>query len=363
MSVPHLVIAAGGTGGHMFPAQALAEEMLARGWRVVLSTDARGAGYAGGFPAAVIRTVAASASPSRGGVWARLLVPLRLAWGVAMAAAAMLQRRPACVIGFGGYPAIPALTAAWILRIPRLIHEQNAVLGRVNEVFARRVHFVACGSWPTDLPRGVTGRHIGNPLRQAVAQAAGTAYAPPGLAAGLLVFGGSQGAGIMRVVPEAVALLSDRMRAGLTVAQQARAEDAEAVRAAYAAMGVAAEVQPFFTDMPKRLATAQLVICRAGAASVADIAAVGRPAIFVPLALALRNEQTANAAAMAMAGAAEIVPESQLTAARLAGHIAAILGDPARASAMAHAAAQLGRVDAAQRLADIVIALAKGERP
>jgi len=360
-----LVIAAGGTGGHMFPAQALAEEMLRRGWRVALSTDARGAGYAGGFPEAVRREVVRSASFARGGAVAKLAAPFRLAAGVWAAIRAFRRERPDCVAGFGGYPAFPAMAAAWLLGLPRLIHEQNGVLGRVNRLFARRVHALACGTWPAVLPEGVQGIPVGNPVRAAVAARAGAAYTPPGADGRLrlLVFGGSQGARVMRIVPQAVALLPEAMRARLEVAQQTRAEDHEEVAAAYRKLGVNAELRPFFDDMAERLAAAQLVICRSGASSVADITVIGRPAIFIPLAIAIRDEQSANAAPLVAAGAAEVIAESELTAERLAAHIAAILGDPERAARMAAAALALGRPLAAQDLADLVETIARGESP
>lgn len=181
MAGPLLLIAAGGTGGHMFPAQALAEAMVARGWRVKLSTDARGARYAGGFPKAVTVEEVASATFARGGAAAKLAVPFRILGGVLAAVWAMLRDKPAVVVGFGGYPTIPALAAAWLLRRPRMIHEQNGVLGRVNRLFARRVDKVACGTWPTDLPAGVEGVHSGNPVRAAVLERAGAGYIPPAI--------------------------------------------------------------------------------------------------------------------------------------------------------------------------------------
>jgi hypothetical protein len=168
---PLAVLAAGGTGGHMFPAQALAEALLARGWRVELSTDERGARYAGAFPDAVARRIVPSATPARGETQGRFDVPLRISSGVLKAAGAMLRDRPRVVVGFGGYPSIPALGAAFLLRIPRLIHEQNGVLGRVNEGFARRVTAVACGAWPTQLPAGVPAVYVGNPCATRCANA------------------------------------------------------------------------------------------------------------------------------------------------------------------------------------------------
>lgn len=358
-----VLIAAGGTGGHMFPAQALAEAMVAKGWRVKLSTDARGARYAGGFPAAVPVVVLSSATFARGGVLAKLAVPFRIAGGVISALWSMLRDRPAVVVGFGGYPSIPALTAAWVLRAPRIIHEQNGVLGRVNQVFARRVDKVACGTWPTALPEGVAGEHTGNPVRAAVLERAGAGYIAPGdYPMELLVIGGSQGARVLsQVVPAAVAALPEGILRHLRVAHQARPEDMDAVVAAYAAAGVRAEVEPFFTDIPRRLSEAQLVVSRAGASSVADISVIGRPAILIPFAAATGDHQTANARGLAEAGAAVVMAEGGLDAGALSTQMAAVLGDATHAEAMARAALAQGRPDATERLVALVEALAGKE--
>jgi len=360
-----VIIAAGGTGGHMFPAQALAEEMLAAGWRVILSTDPRGARYTGGFPDAVEIEVVDSATFARGGVLGKLTAPLHLLRGVVRATLKMMSQRPDVVIGFGGYPAFPAMAAAWLTRHPRMLHEQNAVLGRVNRVFAKRVHHVACGIWPTELPKGVEGIHIGNPVRTAVLARDGAQYIPPGdYPMSLLVIGGSQGARVLSdVAPAAISLLPDDMLGHLRVSHQARAEDVEAVEQRYAAAGAQAEVQTFFEDVPARLAEAQLVISRAGASSVADISAIGRPAIFIPLGTALRDEQTANAKGMVEAGAAFSLVERDLTAIDLAKHIHAILSDAKTATAMAEAAKAYGRPEAASTLALLVEDLAEERRP
>ena len=362
---PLAVIAAGGTGGHMFPAQALAEELLARGWRVVLSTDARGARYAGGFPDAVARRVVPSASFARAGgggagLAARALVPFRVLGGVLKAAFGMLLDPPALVAGFGGYPAIPALGAAWLLRVPRMIHEQNGVLGRVNELFARRVHAVACGTWPTALPAGVAGQHTGNPVRGAVRAKAGAPYIPPGdYPMSLVVVGGSQGARILSdVVPAAMAALPDALRARLRIAHQARPEDLERVTAAYAEAGLRAEVAAFFDDIPRRFGEAQLVIARAGASTIADLTVIGRPAVLIPFAAAARDHQTANARAMGEGQAAVVIPERLLDASALAGNIRGILENAAGAEGMARAALSLGAPDAAARLADLAAQVA-----
>ncbi|MFN3273143.1 MAG: UDP-N-acetylglucosamine--N-acetylmuramyl-(pentapeptide) pyrophosphoryl-undecaprenol N-acetylglucosamine transferase [Paracoccus sp. (in: a-proteobacteria)] len=350
------LIAAGGTGGHMFPAQSLAELLLAEGWRVKLSTDDRGARYAGAFPQAVERQVVASATTARGGIAGKLAAPFRIAAGVWSARAAFRRDRPDVVIGFGGYPTIPALTAARMMGLPRMIHEQNGVMGRVNRLFAARVHRIACGTWPTDLPAGISGLHTGNPVRSAVLDRAATPYEAPGEGAlRLLVIGGSQGARVLSsIVPAAVAALPDDLRARLSVSHQARAEDMDRVTAAYAAAGITAEVQPFFTDVPDRIADAHLVISRSGASSLADITVIGRPAILIPFAAATGDHQTANAQALAEAGAAHVHPESVLDAESLTRDIRAILTDPAQATAMAAAALKLARPDAARRLYDLV---------
>ncbi|TGD66306.1 UDP-N-acetylglucosamine--N-acetylmuramyl-(pentapeptide) pyrophosphoryl-undecaprenol N-acetylglucosamine transferase [Tabrizicola sp. WMC-M-20] len=356
---PLLLIAAGGTGGHMFPAQALAEAMVRKGWRVKLSTDARGARYAGGFPHVVAVEQVASATFARGGMLTRALVPFRIAGGVLGAVLAQLRDRPAVVVGFGGYPTIPALAAAWVLRRPRMIHEQNGVLGRVNTLFAPHVDTVACGTWPTDLPEGVAGVHTGNPVRLAVLDRAGAGYIAPGdYPMSLVVIGGSQGARILSdVVPEAVALLPDAIRRNLRVAHQARAEDIDRVVAVYAEAGIRAEVQPFFTDIPARLSEAQLVVSRSGASSIADISVIGRPAILIPYAAATGDHQSANARGLSGAGAAIVIPEKLLDATGLSGHMAAVLSQPDAATLMAANALGQGRPDATDRLVALVEAL------
>jgi len=357
---PLLLIAAGGTGGHMFPAQALAEAMVARGWRVKLSTDARGARYAGGFPHQVQVVKLASATFARGGVLAKALVPVRIAGGVLAALWSMLRDWPAVVIGFGGYPSIPALTAAVLLRLPRMIHEQNGVLGRVNQIFATRVALVACGTWPTVLPAGARAEHTGNPVRQAVLDRAGAGYIPPGdYPMSLLVIGGSQGARILSdLVPAAIAALPDELKANLRIAHQARQEDADRVIQTSDAAGINAEVEPFFADIPRRLSECQLVISRSGASSVADISVIGRPAVLIPFAAATGDHQTANAKGLAQAEAAVILPEATLDTPRLTAHIAAILQNPPAAALMARQALSQGRPDATIRLAALVETLA-----
>ncbi|MBV7409356.1 UDP-N-acetylglucosamine--N-acetylmuramyl-(pentapeptide) pyrophosphoryl-undecaprenol N-acetylglucosamine transferase [Maritimibacter sp. DP1N21-5] len=363
---PLLVIAAGGTGGHMFPAQALAETMLARGWRVKLSTDARGARYAGGFPDRVAVEQVSSASFARGGTLAKLAVPFRILGGIFGSIGRMLTDRPSVVVGFGGYPSIPALSAALVTGRPRMIHEQNGVLGRVNKRFATRVQALACGTWPTTpMPEGAHPVHVGNPVRSAVLDRAGAGYIAPGdYPMSLLVIGGSQGAkALSDHVPAAIAALPEHLRSHLSVSHQARDEDAEAVAAFYADHGIRAEVKPFFADVPRRIAEAQLVISRSGASSVADISVIGRPSILIPFPHATDDHQTANARGLVDAGAAILIPESRLSPQVLAEQIASVLDNPDGAMQMARAALGQGKPDAAATLADLVEDLAATKAP
>ncbi|MEM1375425.1 MAG: UDP-N-acetylglucosamine--N-acetylmuramyl-(pentapeptide) pyrophosphoryl-undecaprenol N-acetylglucosamine transferase [Pseudomonadota bacterium] len=351
-----LVMAAGGTGGHMFPAQALAEAMLDKGWAVRLMTDARGARYVDAFPDGVEIEVVSSSTFARGGLAARAVVPFKIAGGVASATARFRKLRPAAVIGFGGYPSIPAMGAATLLKLPRLIHEQNGVLGRVNQLFAKRVDAIACGTWPTELPQGISGHDVGNPVRGAILGKAGAPYIPPGdYPMQILVLGGSQGARILSdIVPPAIAALPNEILTHLRVSHQAREEDLERVETFYADHGVTADVQTFFDDVPARLSEAQLLIARSGASTVADTSVIGRPAIFIPYAAALRDEQTANARALVEAGAAEIMQEAALEIAPLTRAIDGIMSDPARALAMSQAALSVAKPDATERLAALV---------
>jgi len=361
---PLLVIAAGGTGGHMFPAQALAEVMLRKGWRVKLSTDARGARYTGGFPHTVEIEEMSSATFARGGALAKLAVPFKIFGGVLGAISKMRKDRPDVVVGFGGYPTIPAMGAAWMMKLPRMIHEQNGILGRVNQVFAKKVDVVACGTWPTTLPEGVDGVQVGNPVRKAVMDRAGAGYIAPGdYPMSLLVIGGSQGARILSdIVPAAIAHLSPDILQNLRVSHQARGEDLDRVTAFYEDHGIAADVQPFFQDVPARMSEAQLVISRSGASSVADISIVGRPAILVPFAAAAGDHQTANARGLAEAGGAIVIPEGLLTETTLTENMTNILSNAAGASQMATAALSAGKPEATETLVALVEELAKKDQ-
>jgi len=357
---PLMIIAAGGTGGHMFPAQALAEAMQRKGWRVKLSTDARGARYTGGFPQAVGIEQVASATFARGGILAKIKVPFRIAGGVVGALFGMLRDNPAIVVGFGGYPSIPAIAAATILRKPRMIHEQNGILGRVNQIFATRVNAIACGTWPTRLPEGTEAQHTGNPVRLAVLEREGAPYIPPGdYPMSILVMGGSQGARILSdVVPSAIAALPVALHRQLRVSHQARTEDLIRVTAFYENHGIDADVSEFFQDVPRRMSEAQLIISRAGASSVADISVIGRPSILIPYAAATADHQTANARGLVEAEAAILIPEAALEPDTLTGQIGAVFSNPAAAVKMAHGALAAGRPDATERLVEMVETLA-----
>ena len=348
----------------MFPAQSLAEVMLRRGWRVKLSTDARGARYTGGFPHSVEIEQISSATFARGGALAKLAVPFRILGGVMSAAFGMMRDKPDVVVGFGGYPSIPAIGAAWLLRKPRMVHEQNGVLGRVNQLFAKRVDAVACGTWPTTLPEGIEGVHVGNPVRASVLERSEAGYIEPGdYPMSILVIGGSQGAKILSdVVPPAIAGLPAEILRNIRVSHQARDEDGDRVSAFYAEHGIAAEVEPFFRDIPNRMADAQLVISRSGASSVADISIIGRPSILIPYAAAAGDHQSANARGLVDAGAAILIPESKLEVSAVSDHIASVLPQPAAAISLAQAALSVARPNASQELADMVTTLAGKDR-
>jgi UDP-N-acetylglucosamine--N-acetylmuramyl-(pentapeptide) pyrophosphoryl-undecaprenol N-acetylglucosamine transferase len=345
----------------MFPAQALAEAMLAKGWRVKLSTDPRGARYTGGFPHSTEIEHVSSATLARGGVTAKLAAPFVISRGVLGALWALRRDRPAVVVGFGGYPTIPAMAAAFLMKLPRMIHEQNGILGKVNMMFAPRVDAVACGTWPTQLPDGVEGHHTGNPVRSAILERAEAGYISPGdYPMEVLVIGGSQGARILSdVIPPAIAALPMSTLRNVRVSHQAREEDQERVATFYADHGISAEVEPFFHDIPRRMTEAQLVISRSGASSVADISVIGRPSILIPYAAATGDHQTANARGLVEAGGAIMVPESQASVTALTELILSVLDNPDGAMQMARSAAKFGKPEATELLVSMVEALAE----
>lgn len=360
MSAP-FVLAAGGTGGHLFPAIALAGELVGRGRQVHLVTDSRTEALAGELPGVVIHSV--RAGRIGGG-------PVRTASALAGLAAGAVQARgllrrlaPAAVVGFGGYPSLPPMLAAVSLGLPTLIHEQNAVMGRANRLLAPRVRRIATGFPETaGLPRAARARasHTGNPVRAAILALAAAVYPAPGPEGPieLLVLGGSQGAHILaEIVPSALAMLPEGLRARLRVSQQARPEDLDAVVAAYAESGIPAEIASFFADVPERLAGAHLAVCRAGASTVSELAAIGRPAVLIPYPHAADDHQTANARAFAAAGGGRVLRQAGLNADAFAAALAALLADPAALTQMARQAAGFSRRDAARELARLALAL------
>jgi UDP-N-acetylglucosamine--N-acetylmuramyl-(pentapeptide) pyrophosphoryl-undecaprenol N-acetylglucosamine transferase len=360
---PLVLLSAGGTGGHLFPAEALANALRRLGLRVALATDHRAGALAGSFPADEIVQIAA-ATPSGRSPPQMAKAALVLGYGFLQASRALRRLRPAAVVGFGGYPTVPPVAAASVLRIPTVIHEQNGVMGRANRFLAKRVAAIATG-FPevTGIPGGASARivHTGNPVRPAVLAAAQIPY-PAALRGGklrLLVFGGSQGARVMSdIVPAAIERLPKDLLAQLVVTQQAREEDVLRVMTGYARSIGHAEVQPFFKDLPKRIAESHLVISRSGASTVAELAAIGRPSILVPLPGALDQDQAANAQFLAAIGAASVIPQAEFTPERLASEIRARIEDPARLTAAAKAARSAGLSDAAERLTALVLHLA-----
>ena len=353
---PLAILSAGGTGGHMFPAQALAEELLLRGWEVKLSTDERGARFTKSFPGAVKIEIVPSATFAKQGLIYKMKVPFLIFLGVFIALKAFWKHRPNIIVGFGGYPTIPALIASIFMRLPRIIHEQNGILGRVNQLFAKNVHLVACGTWPTTIPENIKYEHVGNPVRKEILGRSGSPYIPPGNhPMSILIMGGSQGAKILsNIVPEAIGNLPDELLKYIRVFQQAREEDCQRVKSYYVDKGIACEVLPFFDNIAKHLSEAQLIISRSGASSVADIGVVGRPSILVPLGSAIRDEQTLNAGPLKKVRAATVIAEQNLTVQRLNKAILKILSSPENASKMAANAHKTVVLDATNKLADRV---------
>jgi UDP-N-acetylglucosamine--N-acetylmuramyl-(pentapeptide) pyrophosphoryl-undecaprenol N-acetylglucosamine transferase len=365
---PNLILlAAGGTGGHVFPAEALARELLARGWDVELVTDGRGQAFGGDLAGVPVHRISA-ASPGKG-LWGKLKAGLIMGRGLMQANAMMRRMRPAGVVGFGGYPSVPAVLAAAGAQIPVAIHEQNAVLGRANGMLAAGAKLIAT-AFPSVAKLGKNGEgkqaRVGNPVRAAVAARRDAPYIAPTAAdplnlppLNLLVMGGSQGAAVFSdLIPAALALLPASLRARIRLSQQARPEDAPRAQEALAVLGLAeATVESFFRDVPERLEACSLAITRAGASTIAELTCIGRPAILVPYPFAADDHQTANARAVEAAGAAVCAPQDELTPQRLAELLTKLLTDTDAAAAMAAASHAWGCADAAQKLADRVEAL------
>ncbi|MEA2902831.1 MAG: UDP-N-acetylglucosamine--N-acetylmuramyl-(pentapeptide) pyrophosphoryl-undecaprenol [Alphaproteobacteria bacterium] len=358
-AAPVVLLAAGGTGGHLFPAEALAAALARRGVTVDLATDLRGGRYGARFPARAVHVIPSETVRSRNPISLARTVAL-LGFGLIKARALIGRIKPAAVIGFGGYPTVPPLLAASLSGVPTLIHEQNAVMGRANRLLAPRVTAIAttfAGVLDGSPALAAKATRTGNPLRPAVIAAAASPFMAPepdGLFR-LIVFGGSQGAAVLsEVVPAAIEHLDMALRTRLLLAQQARQEDLRRVRETYERLRIAADVAPFFADLPARIAAAHLVISRSGAGTVAELAAIGRPAILVPLPGALDQDQFANAGVLERAGGALRLQQPMFTPERLAAEIGALALAPQKLVAMAAAARSQGSIDAAERLADLV---------
>ncbi|MEO0635713.1 MAG: undecaprenyldiphospho-muramoylpentapeptide beta-N-acetylglucosaminyltransferase [Pseudomonadota bacterium] len=354
------LLAAGGSGGHIFPAQALAEELRERGWTVHLATDGRAERFAGAFEDDRVHVVP-SATFSKNPL--KLLKAMARLWkGYGVARALLTQLRPSVVVGFGGYPSFLPVFAAGRAGLPTLIHEANAVLGRANKALAGRVDAIAMG-FPLASPQSYGGKLTvtGNPVRRSVVEAANTAFVPPAADEPfrLLVFGGSQGAQFFSdVMPQVVGGLPFELGERLRVTQQARPEDEEDLRRWYAENEIEAEIAPFFSDMATRLAAAHLVISRAGASTVTELAVVGRPAVLVPYPHALDHDQATNAKAIADAGGVQVMAQSDASPEALREFLMGVMAEPKRLEAMASAARSTASPDAARLLADRCEAIA-----
>ena len=357
-----IALVAGGTGGHVFPAEALAGELRARGHALALITDRRGTAWSGAL--AGIESHAVRAGRVSGvGLARRVTGAADLALGGLQSRRLLRRLAPAVVVGFGGYASVPAMVAAASLRLPTVLHEQNALLGRANRLLAPRVTAIATSFAtverlrPADAAKAVL---TGNPVREAVRVLRDRPYPAP---AGngtvhLLVTGGSQGASVFaRVVPAAIARLRRELRARLRLAQQCRPEDLEAVATAYRGIEFTADLAPFFADLAERLGRAQLVIARAGASTVAELTTAGRPALLVPFAHAADDHQTVNARAVVAAGGAEMIAEGDFSAEVLAARLESLIDAPGRLAAMARAARAAGHDNAAANLARLVAGL------
>ncbi|MEZ5763747.1 MAG: undecaprenyldiphospho-muramoylpentapeptide beta-N-acetylglucosaminyltransferase [Xanthobacteraceae bacterium] len=361
---PLILLAAGGTGGHLFPAEALGAVLVARGLRVRLVTDERAIKYSGLFSDGMFDVVPSETVRSKNPL-ALARTGAMLAAGTVVALNLVRKHRPAAMIGFGGYPTLPPLMAARLMRVPTLIHDSNAVLGRANRFLAARVDAIATslpGVFDRDPALASKATLTGTPLRPAVLAAAAQPYATPATDGPLrlLVVGGSQGARIMAdIVPPAIERLEPALWRRLSLVQQVREEDFSRVRAVYDRLKIEAELAPFFTDLPARLAAAHLVISRSGAGTVAELAGVGRPSILVPLPGSIDQDQFANAGVLMQAGGAIRIPQTEFTPDRLASEISALAAEPRHLAEMAAKARKAGTLDAAERLADLVMKVAR----
>ena len=357
-----ILLCAGGTGGHLFPAEAVAHELNSRGYTVHLAADERVERFAGNFPAEEIHQIKSATFSSKNPI-GLVRTAISLLSGYLQSKRLIRELKPLVVAGFGGYPTVPPLLAATRMNVPTLVHEANAVLGRANRFLGGRVSRVAIGFGNTNSIGDIDVTVTGNPVRPAVLEAAKSDYRHRGEndPFNLLVFGGSQGAAYFsEVLPKACEQLSDKNRNLLRIVQQARPEDRELVTKTYQTMGIAAEVETFFVDMAARIADADLVISRAGASTVSELAVIGRPAILVPYPHALDHDQATNAATVSAEGGAVIFKQSALTAKVLADELTSAIEEPKRLALAAKNAKKTGKPDAAKVLGDMLEALASG---
>lgn len=358
---PHgsIALAAGGTGGHMFPAEALAQELKRRGRSVILITDDRGARYTGNFPADEQIEISA-ASPNVGGIIAKAFAAVSIAAGLIKSLIALRQRNIVAAVGFGGYPSFTAMKAAALLKIPYGVHEQNGVLGRANRQLVGDAKFIA-HAFPVleKVPTRVRERlaEVGNPVRDAVMAKQSTPMPPLGASEPItiLIFGGSQGASLFsEIAPKSLASLPSNLRTRLRIVHQARESELDQVRKIYDDVAIDNEVAPFFDDLPSRIADAGLVIARAGASTVTELSIIGRPSILVPLAIAMDDHQTGNARVLSEAGGAILLPEKEFTETSLANALSPLLSDPNQLTVLASNAAERVRDRATMELANMV---------
>jgi UDP-N-acetylglucosamine--N-acetylmuramyl-(pentapeptide) pyrophosphoryl-undecaprenol N-acetylglucosamine transferase len=359
---PFIVLAAGGTGGHIFPAEALARELLGRGYRVAMITDQRGSKFSNDLPIPVYRARASSLGQ---GMFGKMRSIVEMGIGVLQARRRLKKLRPTVVVGFGGYPSVPAVYAAAQLHIPIILHEQNAILGRANRALMNKARIIAT-SFPQVVglkpPAHVRLVYTGNPVRPAFMALRATPYVAlsENGPMKILVIGGSLGARVFsQIVPQAVALMPEHLRRRLVIAQQCRKDDVETARSGFAAAGIDVELEPFFHDVPERMAEAHLIICRAGGSTVAELTVIGRPSILVPYAGGHAGEQIANAEAVAEAGGAWLIPERAFTPESLAVRLESLMALPSTLTKTAAAARAWGKVTAADSLADCVTRIIK----
>lgn len=373
LNKPLICLAAGGTGGHVFPAIAVAETLSARGYRTQLFTDKRGAKIAAASiqdasSAPLGVTVIASASPFQRGIIRRLSALFKLGFGLGQCLLHFCLKRPTAIIGFGGYPSFAPLFAGGLVRVPRVLHEQNAFLGRANHLLARHAGNLAL-SWegtrnlPDNIHIEVTGMPVRDVFHQGSVSASSQKSAPAhkGEKLHLAVFGGSQGAAVFAsLIPAAIGMLPADIKDRLVITQQARSDQIGALDALYAEMGITATIAPFFADIASHIRQSDLIISRAGASSVAELAALGAPTIFIPFPHAMDDHQTQNAMQMQTLGGGLCLAENDLDAKKLVRHLTDLLNDPSALTDMARKAKQLSRPDAAASITDLVEACIKG---